>query len=88
MEDEQAVGSELEGGGDTIEGGANMAESSRGQEIAVTGPNTRGDVAANDVLLNNEPTVHVEQWDDQLTPVPVLVGVASPHEPNQSATEE
>ena len=92
MEEEQArdyVVSELqlEGGGN-VEGRAHVAESSRGQEIAVAGPNTTGDVAAIGVLVNNEPTVHVEQRDDELTPAPVPVGVASPHEPNQSSTEE
>lgn len=82
MEDKQAqdsVGSVLEGG--AIEGKAHV-ESSMGPEIVVE-PNTREDVA-NNVLVNNEPTV--EQQEDQMTPV--LVGVASPPQPNQSATEE
>ena len=79
MEDEPAqdsVGSVLEGGGKA------HVESSTGPEIVVE-PNTREDVP-NDVLVNDEPTV--EQQEDQMTPVPV--GVASPPQPDQSATEE
>ena len=82
MEGEQAqdsVGSVLEEGG-YIEGKAHL-ESSTGPEIIVE-PNTRRDVA-NDVLVNDEPTV---EQQDQMTPV--LVGVASPPQSNQSATEE
>ena len=61
-----------------------------GAEILVVGPkfNTRQDVpaaAANDVLVNNEPTV--EQQMLTLSPL-VLVGVASCPADDQSATEE